>query len=234
MKKLLIILVLGLTAWAAWGSGWDSPDFTGAGLTTADSVNTKKVYVNTTTGDSIIIYTTADTTRIVLSVNGRQSQIKMGAAGGPIVEDTLNVLRLRFPEITGNWCILENWDANAGHLNLAAANFAVNKGAGGLYAKVLRSFGDDLALQLFGSANLAYKTAFGYVDTTEGVVVDQHGLRTKKAGGVGAIDTIKAGRGLKVGTGDMLTAIYMQNDSLYIDLSTGAKLQMKPVIIPAP
>lgn len=82
MKKLLIILVLGLTAWAAWGSGWDSPDFTGAGLTTADSVNTKKVYVNTTTGDSIIAYTTADQAKIVFSVNGTRDSVVWNGASG--------------------------------------------------------------------------------------------------------------------------------------------------------
>jgi len=177
MKKLLIILVLGLTAWAAWGSGWDSPDFTGR--------------------DSGVV-AIRDTVRIT------------GAGGTG---------RIWYDQTGGTWTSIN-----------AVASVV---GAGGALVQFVASGNSGLGMQT--AADYTYQShlnsnAMAYVPHK----IQCSELDLSVAGSKLKADSVSATKGLSLGGGDLLTKIYMQNDSLYIDLSTGAKLQMKPVIIPAP
>lgn len=216
--KLATNAVLGLTALAlllvlvgmlgnpvyAWTKE-SATDLSGKGLFTADSLSTKKVVASATTGDSVISYTDANNPKIVFSIKGSRGTLSYAYDG------TMGVNSLYFPYWSGTYF----YSPNGTNLKLWTA-------------------GQNEYVNVCGGKTVGYKVCLGYPDSSKGVVIDSAGLRAKMAGGTITADTVKATKGLAVGGGDMLTKIYMQNDSLYIDLSTGAKLQMKPVIIPAP
>lgn len=161
MKRLIfILLAVALASAAHAASSWDFLDNTGAGLVTEDSLSTKKIIATTTTGDSVLIYSTADQPKVVFSTNGTS-------------KDSI------YHDGTDIW--LSGIFRTGSHIYPGGAVYPSGNLTFYQYAAASISHGRDYAMYIYSNVGQGYKTIIGYPDSTKSLVVDTNRLVLKSS-----------------------------------------------------